>query len=84
MPRRTVTGERTLQRLFSRYVGVSACWTIKRYRTYEALSRLPHARNGELADLAQRLGYFDQAHFNRDVRLRTGRAPAVYRKAAVD
>jgi AraC-like DNA-binding protein len=84
LARRAATSERTLQRLFNRYVGVSACWTIKRYRTYEALSRLAHARSGELADLAQRLGYFDQAHFNRDLRLRTGRAPARYRKAMPD
>jgi AraC-like DNA-binding protein len=81
LARRVATGERTLQRLFRRYVGVSACWTIKRYRTYEALTRLAHARSGQLAELAQRLGYFDQSHFNRDLRLRTGRAPAVYRKA---
>jgi AraC-like DNA-binding protein len=80
LARRAAVSERTLQRLFRRYVGVSACWTIKRYRTYEALSHLAHARDGRLAELAQRLGYFDQAHFNRDLRLRTGRAPAVYRK----
>jgi AraC-like DNA-binding protein len=81
---RTSSSERTVQRLFRRYVGVSACWAIKRYRTYEALAQLPVAPVGDLADLAQRLGYFDQAHFNRDFKLRVGRAPSAYRASIRD
>jgi AraC-like DNA-binding protein len=61
-------------------VGASARWVIKRYRTYEALEQLRTVGAGQLADLAQRLGYFDQAHFTNDFSKRVGQAPAVYLK----
>jgi AraC-like DNA-binding protein len=77
---RSALGERALQRLFHGYVGASARWVIKRYRTYEALEQLRTVGAGQLADLAQRLGYFDQAHFTNDFSKRVGQAPAVYLK----
>lgn len=70
--------ERALQRLFFAYVGASPRWVIKRYRTYEALERLADARGVMLSDLAQDLGYFDQAHFTNDFRRLTGHPPARY------
>lgn len=70
--------ERTLQRLFSRYVGASARWVIKRYRVYEALERLSRGAVLDWAVLAQDLGYFDQAHFINDFRKLVGRTPAAY------
>ena len=74
-------GERSLQRLFSDYVGVSPKWVIQRFRLQEALWLL--ARHGEpdLSDLALRLGFFDQAHFTRDFTALVGQSPREYWKA---
>jgi AraC-like DNA-binding protein len=72
--------ERTLQRMFRRYVGASPRWVIKRYRLYEALEQLDHGRPANLAALAQNLGYYDQAHFINDFKKLIGRSPAQYAK----
>jgi len=72
---------RTLQRLFSRYVGASALWVIKRYRIYEALGRLAAGRPAvPFAALAQDLGYYDQAHFNNEFKRLVGTSPSAYLK----
>lgn len=73
--------ERTLQQLFSEYVGVTPKWVIRRYRLHEAADQLANGADIDLAELAQRLGYFDQAHFSRDFRRLVGKAPAEYRRA---
>lgn len=70
--------QRTLQRLFTRYVGASAQWIIKRYRIYDALEMLDGRKPFDWAALAQDLGYFDQAHFINDFKKLIGCAPAVY------
>jgi AraC-like DNA-binding protein len=75
--------ERTLQRLFQRYVGASPRWVIKRYRAYEALDHLNGAQPLQLAALAQHLGYFDQAHFANDFKSNIGRAPSEYAEYAL-
>ncbi len=70
--------ERTLQRLFSRYVGVSPGWVIRRYRIHDAVNRL---EQGEVVDwpaLAVDLGYFDQAHFIKDFKQLIGVSPGIY------
>ncbi|AOI96066.1 AraC family transcriptional regulator [Burkholderia sp. LA-2-3-30-S1-D2] len=72
--------ERTLQQLFSNYVGVSPKWVICRYRLHEAADKLAGGEPVDLAELAQALGYFDQAHFTRDFRKMVGKAPAEYRR----
>ena len=70
---------RSLQRLFDDYVGVSPKWVIQRYRLHEAIEQLQiEAGAPSLAELAQRLGYFDQAHFNRDFRALVGMTPGAY------
>ncbi len=71
-------GERTLQRLFDRYVGASPRWVIKRYRIYEALENVAAGTRTQWADLAQDLGYFDQAHFINDFKKLVGRSPTEY------
>jgi len=71
-------GERTLQRLFDRYVGASPRWVIKRYRIYEALESMAAGTQSEWADLAQNLGYFDQAHFINDFKKLVGCSPTEY------
>jgi AraC-like DNA-binding protein len=70
--------ERTLQRLFDRYVGASARWVIKRYRVYEALESMRPGAPIEWAALAQDLGYFDQAHFINDFKKLVGCLPSEY------
>jgi AraC-like DNA-binding protein len=69
---------RTLQRLFSEYVGVGPKWVIKRYRLHEAVARVQAGQPVSWAALAQDLGYFDQAHFIADFRKLVGRTPGDY------
>jgi AraC-like DNA-binding protein len=75
-------GVRSLQQLFSEYVGVSPKWTIRRFRLHEAADRLANGDQPDLAVLAQDLGYFDQAHFSSDFRKLVGESPARYRERA--
>jgi AraC-like DNA-binding protein len=72
---------RSLQQLFSEYVGVSPKWVIRRFRLHEAADRLASGMDADLAALAHSLGYFDQAHFTSDFRKLVGQTPAHYRKA---
>ncbi|CAH0193245.1 Transcriptional activator FeaR [Massilia sp. Bi118] len=75
-------GVRSLQQLFSDYVGVSPKWVIRRFRLHEAADRLANGDEPDLAALAQELGYFDQAHFSADFRKLVGESPSQYRKRA--
>jgi AraC-like DNA-binding protein len=75
--------KRTLQRLFSQYVGVSPKWVIQRYRLHKVAGRLA---DGEVVDgtrMAVDLGYFDQAHFIKDFKAIVGKTPAEYAKIVV-
>lgn len=76
---RAGVGMRTLQGWFSDYVGVSPKWVIRRYRLHEAADLLSQGQALELAELAQRLGYYDQAHLTRDFSRLVGRPPQAYR-----
>ena len=78
---RVGVGRRTLQRLFSEYVGVTPKWVIQRYRLHEAADRLADGHDITVAALAQDLGYFDQAHFVRDFKAIVGKPPAEYARA---
>jgi AraC-like DNA-binding protein len=75
---RVGVGKRTLQRLFSEYVGVSPKWVIQRYRLQEAAEHLAEGKDLDLARLALDLGYFDQPHFINDFRKMIGRSPGDY------
>lgn len=70
-------GERSLQRLLLRRVGLSPKWLIQRRRLHAAVEAIKSGR-GSLADVAADLGYSDQAHFTRDFRAVTGRTPGDY------
>lgn len=72
--------ERQLQRLFSKYIGVSAKWIINRYRIHEALEQIEAADQINWSDLAVKLGYYDQAHFIKDFKNLIGTAPDGYLK----
>jgi AraC-like DNA-binding protein len=67
--------ERTLQRLTARRIGLSPKWLIQRRRLHEAAELLRAGEPPDLAQLALRLGYVDQAHFGRDFRSVTGLTP---------
>jgi AraC-like DNA-binding protein len=75
---RTGISARTLQRLFSQYVGVSPKWVIRRYRLHELLEQMHSGKRLDWARLAVDLGYFDQAHLINDFKSITGYAPTEY------
>ncbi len=78
---RMQVNKRAVQRLFSRYVGVSPKWVIQRFRLHEAAEQLATgAADG--SRLALELGYADQAHFIRDFKAMVGVAPGAYAKRA--
>lgn len=83
--RRLGLNKRAVQRLFSKYVGVSPKWVIKRYRLNEAAEQLASGRAADLSRIAVDLGYFDQAHFIKDFKSIVGKSPAEYaRSVSVD
>ncbi len=69
--------QRQLQRVLNRYLGLTPKWLIQRRRLHEATDRLKHETTS-LADLANDLGYTDQAHFTRDFRKVTGYSPGAF------
>lgn len=69
---------RSLQRLFSDYVGVSPKWVILRYRLHDAMAQLEAGQPVDLPALALALGFFDQAHFTRAFKAFLGRTPTGY------
>jgi AraC-like DNA-binding protein len=77
---RVGVNQRTLQRLFAEYVGVSPGWVLRRGRLHAAADRviqLAGAGGAEsLAAVAAEYGYADQAHFTRDFRRVLGTAPS--------
>jgi AraC-like DNA-binding protein len=80
MVSRLNVNKRTLQRLFSQYVGVSPKWVIRRYRLHEAAEQMAEGDVLDWSKLAVDLGYFDQAHFIKDFKAIVGSAPAEYAK----
>ncbi|MGL5862841.1 MAG: DUF6597 domain-containing transcriptional factor [Phycicoccus sp.] len=77
--RRAGTTPRTLQRLFTHYVGVGPKWVLARYRMHDAVAELDDGYAGPLASLAHRYGWYDQAHFARDFTALVGVTPSAYR-----
>ncbi len=71
--------ERTLQRLFARYIGPPPKQVVLRYRLQSAVAALDAGSGEPLADLAARLGFYDQAHFAREFAAFVGIAPGAYR-----
>lgn len=71
-------GERALQRLTARRVGLNPKWLVQRRRLQEVAGRLAADPGLSLAEVAADLGYTDQAHLTRDFRAVTGVTPARY------
>jgi AraC-like DNA-binding protein len=69
---------RTLQRLFRRYVGVGPKWVLQRFRLHDAVALIDAGDVEDLARLASELGWYDQAHFNRDFAEMVGMPPGRY------
>lgn len=74
--------KRSLQRLFSQYVGGTPKWLIQRCRLQEAADQLATEPVTDYAEIALRLGYFDQAHFIKDFKAVIGKSPAEYAKTS--
>jgi AraC-like DNA-binding protein len=72
------TSQRTLQRMFLRYAGVSPTWVLRRYRLLEAAEAVRGGERVSWAEVAAGLGYSDQAHLTRDFRAAIGQTPAAY------
>lgn len=71
-------GIRQLERMYNKYVGMSA-------KTYFALNRFHHSLNellrnnySKLSDIAYGNGYFDQMHFIRDFKRFAGETPKTF------
>jgi AraC-like DNA-binding protein len=69
---------RTTQRVFRRYVGVPVKWVLCRYRLQQAALEIESHPGIDHADLAVRLGWYDQAHFINDFRAMMGTTPGEY------
>lgn len=72
-------GRRTLQRMFSHYVGVSPKWVLSRYRIHDVVTALDNGYDGLLTELAVNAGWYDQSHFIRDFSTLIGTTPSDYR-----
>lgn len=70
-------GERALQRLLQRRIGLTPKWLIQRRRLQEAAERL-RARTASLSEVAAVLGYADQPHFARDFAKVVGMTPGAF------
>jgi AraC-like DNA-binding protein len=72
---------RTTQRVFRRWVGVPVKWVLCRYRLQQAALDIETRPDVDFADLAVRLGWYDQAHFINDFRAMLGVTPGEYADA---
>ncbi|BBI31040.1 AraC family transcriptional regulator [Cohnella abietis] len=69
---------RTLQRLFSKYVGVNPKGVIQRYRLHEVAENIEKGEAIDWLKLAVDMGYYDQAHFIKDFKAILGKSPEEY------
>ncbi|WP_328527333.1 helix-turn-helix domain-containing protein [Nocardioides sp. NBC_00368] len=70
---------RSLQRLFSEYVGIGPKWVVQRFRVLEVAARA-HSGDVDWAAVAAELDFSDQAHLVRTFRDVVGAPPATYAK----
>jgi AraC-like DNA-binding protein len=73
---------RSLQRLFTDYVGTGPKWVISRFRILDAAAAAHGGAAVDWAGLAAELGYADQAHLTRAFTAVVGTPPATYAREA--
>ncbi len=73
---------RSLQRLFTEYVGVGPKWVIARFRILDAAAAAHGGEPVDWAGLASELGFADQAHLTRVFTAVVGTPPATYQRDA--
>jgi AraC-like DNA-binding protein len=73
---------RSLERLFSEYVGIGPKWVISRCRILDAAAAAHSGESVEWAELALELGFADQAHLTRAFTAVVGTPPASYERLA--
>lgn len=78
MARAAGTSVRGLERAFDRDYGLSPRQYLRRLRMQTACQLLVSTRS-TLAQVADRCGFADQSHFNRDFKRMTGMTPRAYR-----
>lgn len=71
-------GIRQLERMYNKYVGMSAKTFFALNRFHQSLNELLHNEYSKLSDIAYGNGYFDQMHFIRDFRRFTGETPKTF------
>lgn len=79
---RASTSLRSLQRLFTDYVGIGPKWVIARFRILDAAAAAHGDDPVDWAALAADLGFADQAHLIRAFTSVVGTPPATYRREA--
>lgn len=72
--------ERWLQQLFKDYVGIGLKWLLQRRKLLAAAEQIRQSDKPNWADLAYKLGYSSQQHFNTDFKLVLGKTPLQYKK----
>jgi len=70
-------GERHLQRLFKKFVGLSPKYYARIIR-FNYIFQLIQAKNTPWADIVYQAGYYDQSHFIRNFKAFTGEDPSAY------
>jgi len=73
---------RSLQRLFTEYVGVGPKWVVSRFRILDAAAAAHTGDPVDWAELATALGFSDQAHLTRAFTSVVGTPPATYQREA--
>ncbi|MGY4721610.1 helix-turn-helix domain-containing protein [Naumannella huperziae] len=76
---RVALSVRALQRLCRDHLGVTPRWLLRRARVLDA-HELLSTTELEIAEIAHRLGWYDQAHLTRDYTKITGVPPAAQRR----
>jgi AraC-like DNA-binding protein len=76
--------ERSLERLFLTYVGITPILYARICRFQASLGLLRQGKARSLTDIAYTLGYFDQSHFIRDFKLFSGASPGIYQRKTVE
>lgn len=74
--------QRSLQRLFTGYVGAPVKWVMRRFRLHDVVDAIHNGDSQDWARLAADLGYCDQAHLIRDFRSVVGDTPAAAARRA--